>query len=420
VTTENALEGVRVLELTHAWAGPYCGMMLGDMGAEVLKIESPRQESEARGGYPYANGESVIFMMLHRNKKSVTLDLKTPAGKEIFFDLVRSADILIQNFRPGVMKKLGLTYADLKEINPALVYASLSGYGNTGPKAGMAGVNMIALAESGLASTTISEGSPPVPLGYALCDVVGSMWASHGILSAYVRRLKTGKGQEVDMSLLEAGISLMFSPVAMNDHVKGDWGKNVRRNDANAPAGFFKSADGSYVAIFGSYPALWERFVNAMDLQHLAADPRFASREKRTANSAALHAILGEIILTKDTKHWVAVLGKAGVPVAPVNTPGQMVNDDQVVAREMIVEQDHPIAGKIRVVGVPVKLSETPGKVRTPAPLLGEHTEQVLRKLGYGERLGELEQAGVISTSNRRTEKPRLSPDPKKQPAAIG
>ncbi|MGZ5702238.1 MAG: CaiB/BaiF CoA transferase family protein, partial [Burkholderiales bacterium] len=204
--TAGALEGVRVLELTHAWAGPYCAMMLGDMGAEVIKIENPRQKTEARGGYPYVANESVIFMMLHRNKKSVTLDLKTSTGREIFLDLVKTADVVIQNFRPGLMKKLRLTYEDLKKINPAIVYASLSGYGNTGPKADWPGVNMIALAECGLAATTISGDNPPVPLGYALCDVVASMWASHGILSAYIRRLKIGKGQEVDMSLLEAGL----------------------------------------------------------------------------------------------------------------------------------------------------------------------------------------------------------------------
>lgn len=390
------MDGVRVLELTHAWAGPYCGMMLADMGAEVLKIESPRQEPEARGGYPYANGESVIFMMLHRNKKSVTLDLKNPEGKAIFLDLVRSADILIQNFRPGVMKKLGLTYADLKPHNPGLVYASLSGYGNTGPKAKLPGVNMIALAESGLAATTIIGERPPVPLGYALCDVVASMWTSHGVLSAYVRRLKTGEGQEVDMSLLEAGLSLMFSPVAMNDHVRGDWQKKVGRSDGNAPAGFFKSADGSYVAIFASYPALWDRFIKAMSLEHLDADPRFATRDQRTSNAAALHAIVGDIVRTKDTAHWVKLLTDAGVPASPVNTAGQMIADDQVVARDMIVEQEHPTAGKIRVVGVPVKLSETPGRVRTPAPLLGEHTAEVLGSLGYGDRLDSLKQAGVI------------------------
>ena len=394
--TAGALEGVRVLELTHAWAGPYCGMMLGDMGAEVLKIESPRQEPEARGGYPYANGESVIFMMLHRNKKSVTLDLKSPQGKEIFLDLVRSADILIQNFRPGTMKKLGLTYPELKTHNPGLVYASLSGYGNSGPKSAFPGVNMIALAESGLAATTIADGRAPVPLGYALCDVVGSMWASHGILSDYVRRLKTGQGQEVDMSLLEAGISLMFSPVAMTDHVKGDFTKNVGRSDGNAPAGFFKSADGSYVAIFASYPALWERFIKAMKLEHLAKEPRFATRDQRTSNSQALHAILADIIVTRDTAHWVDLLVRAGVPAAPVNTARQMMGDEQVQARHMIVEQDHPVAGKIHVVGVPVKLSDTPGGVRTPAPLLGEHTEEILAGLGYGERLAELKRAGVI------------------------
>lgn len=396
MTSLGPLDGVRVLELTHAWAGPYCGMMLADMGAEVLKIESPRQEPEARGGYPYANGESVIFMMLHRNKKSVTLDLKSREGKKIFLDLVRSSDILIQNFRPGVMKKLGLTYADLKPHNPALVYASISGYGNTGPKAGLPGVNMIALAECGLASTTVTEDRPPVPLGNALCDVVASMWTSHGVLAAYVRRLKTGQGQEVDMSLLEAGLSLMFSPVAMNDHVRGNWLKKVGRNDGNAPAGFFKSADGTYVAIFGSYPALWDRFVKAMGLEHLNNDPRFATREQRTSNSAALHAVLGDIIRTKDTPHWVALLTKAGVPVAPVNTPSQMTENEQVAAREMIVEQEHPTAGKIRVVGVPVKLSDTPGRVRTPAPQLGQHTAEVLGKLGYGEEIQQLKQAGVI------------------------
>jgi crotonobetainyl-CoA:carnitine CoA-transferase CaiB-like acyl-CoA transferase len=394
--TTGPLEGVRVIELTHAWAGPYCAMMLGDMGAEVIKLESPRQEPEARGGYPYVNGESVIFMMLHRNKKSVTLDLKRPEGKEIFLDLVRSADILIQNFRPGTMEKLGIAYSDLKEINPALIYASLSGFGNTGPKAGLPGVNMIALASSGLAATTIVDNRPPVPLGSALCDVVASMWASHGILSAYVRRLKTGKGQEVDMSLLEAGISLMFSPVAMHDHARGEGAKQTSRNDGNAPSGFFKTSDGTYVTVFASYPALWDRFVDAMGLQHLAEEPRFATREQRTANAQDLHEILAGVFLTNTTDHWVRLLVEAGVPASPVNTVAQMVADEQVIARNMIVQQEHPTAGAIRVVGVPVKLSDTPGSVRTPAPLLGEHTEEILASLGHGDRFESLKRSGVV------------------------
>ena len=312
--TTGALEGVRVIELTHAWAGPYCGMMLGDMGAEVIKIENPRQKTEARGGYPYVGNESVLFMMLHRNKKSVTLDLKNPASKKVFFDLVRSADVLIQNFRPGLMKKLGLTYDTLKEINPALVYASLSGYGNTGPKANDPGVNMIALAESGLAATTIDGDRPPVPMGYALCDVVASMWASTGILSAYVQRLKTGKGQEVDMSLVEAGISLMTSPVAQHFHVKGDWIAQTGRNDSNAPSGFFLCADGTYLTVFASYPALWERFMEVMDLKHLAADPRFATRDARTVNAHALHDIIARIYATKPTAYWVEKSSSSSSP----------------------------------------------------------------------------------------------------------
>jgi len=391
-----ALEGVRVIELTHAWAGPYCGMMLADMGAEVIKIESPRQKTEARGGYPYVANESVIFMMLHRNKKSVTLDLKSEQGKEIFFDLVRTADVVIQNFRPGLMKKMGLTYEKLREIKPELVYASLSGYGNTGPKADFPGVNMIALAESGLAATTIDGENPPVPLGYALCDVVASMWASHGILSAYIRRLKTGRGQEVDMSLLEAGISLMVSPVAQHFHVKGDWVAQTGRNDSNAPSGFFKCSDGYYLTVFASYPALWDRFVEVMNLRHLTQDSRFATRDARTVNAQALHDIIAPMYAEKPVDYWVDLLVNAGVPAAPVNTVGRVVEDKQVIAREMIVKQMHPKAGEINLVGVPVKLSETPGSIRTPAPLLGEHTDEVIGGLGHGDRLKELRVNGVI------------------------
>ena len=394
--TEGALDGVRVIELTHAWAGPYCAMMLGDMGAEVIKIENPKQKTEARGGFPHVANESVIFMMLHRNKKSVTLDLKNPQGKKIFLELVKTADILIQNFRPGLMKKLGLTYDELKLINPALVYASLSGYGNTGPKTSYPGVNMIALAESGLAATTIIDDLPPVPMGYALCDVVASMWASHGIQSAYIRRLKTGRGQHVDMSLLEAGLSLMVSPVAQHFHVKGDWVAQTGRNDSNAPSGFFKCSDGQYLTVFASYPALWDRFVEVMDLKHLPADLRFSTRDARTLNAEALHDLIAPIYATKSCDHWVDLLVKAGVPAAPVNTVGRMIEDPQVIAREMIVKQQHPTAGEISVIGVPVKLSETPGSVRTPAPLLGQHTVEILGALGYGAQIEALKKDGVV------------------------
>jgi crotonobetainyl-CoA:carnitine CoA-transferase CaiB-like acyl-CoA transferase len=233
-------------------------------------------------------------------------------------------------------------------------------------------------------------------MGYALCDVVASMWASHGILSAYIRRLKTGKGQEVDMSLVEAGISLMTSPIAQHLHVKGDWVAQTGRNDSNAPSGFFLCADGTYLTVFASYPALWDRFVAVMDLKHLADDPRFATRDARTVNAHAMHEIIAKIYATKPTAYWVDLLVKGGIPACPVNTVGQMIADPQVIAREMIVEQQHPTAGRISVVGVPVKLSETPGSVRTPAPLLGEHTAEIVGGLGYRDRLDELKKAGVI------------------------
>jgi len=388
------LSGMRVIELTHAWAGPYCGMMLGDLGAEVIKIENPRQEPEARGGYPYIGGESVIFMMLHRNKKSVTLDLKSEDGRAIFLDLIKDADAIIQNFRPGVMEKLGLTYERMKKVNPALIYATLSGYGSSGPKAGLAGVNMIALAESGLASTTIHDGSPPVPLGYALCDIVAAMWTSHAILAAYVHRMKTGEGQQIDMSLLEAGISLMYSPLAMNDHAGGNW-QRTSRTDGNAPSGFFQGGDGAWFTVFASYPALWDRFVGVVKVG-LENDPRFSTRDKRTSSAVELHKVIGDEFRKESADFWVERFQKAGVPAAKVNSVREVAEDAHVNARHMVVEQEHPTAGALRLFGVPAKFSETPGEIRTPSPSLGQHTLEVLDRLGYGARAEDLRSKGVV------------------------
>jgi crotonobetainyl-CoA:carnitine CoA-transferase CaiB-like acyl-CoA transferase len=309
---------------------------------------------------------------------------------------VRSSDILIQNFRPGVMQKFGFTFEALHKINPRLVYASLSGFGATGPKADLPGVNMIALAMSGLAATTMTDGRPPSPLGFALCDVVASMWAAYGILAAYSWRLKTGRGQEVDTSLIEAGISLMVSPVAQYFHANSDALASNSRNDGNAPSGFFKCADGMYIAIFASYPALWDRFVAAMGLQHLAESSKFKTRDQRTKNAAELHKMLVDIFKEADANTWVERLVGAGIPASVVNDVGRMIKDEQVMARQMIVEQDHPTAGKLHLVGLPVKLSETPGAIASPAPSLGENTEELLRDLGHGDEIGALRNANVI------------------------
>lgn len=389
------LSGMRVIELTHAWAGPLCGMMLADMGAEVVKVEAPDQTSEARGGFPYEHGESVIFMMTHRNKKSITLDLKSERGRKVFLDLVRNSDVLIQNLRPGVLKRLHLDYEDLKAVNPALIFTSVSGYGPVGPDAGRAGVDQVAIATSGLAATTMADAtSPPVALGTPVCDFVAAMWACHGTLCAYVWRQHSGLGQRVEASLLEAGLGLMIAPTAMHFHTPGYTGL---KKSMNGPSEFLLCADGRFVSLFASYPALWDRFVDAMQTPELTDEPLFATREGRTAHAPRLRAILRRHFAMHESAHWVSLLRRAGVPAAVVNTIGDALQDPQVAATGMLQDTEHPTAGRVRVLGVPVKLSATPGTVRTAAPLLGADTDEVLRTLGMSEaEVANLREASVI------------------------
>lgn len=403
------LAGMRVLEMTHAWAGPICGMMLADMGAEVIKVESPSQSMEARGGSPYAGGESVIFMMTHRNKKSVTIDVKSAAGRAVFLKLVRTADVLVQNMRPGSLKNLGLGYDDLKAVNPRLIYTSLSGYGHKGPDAHRAGVDQIAIAVAGLAATTMADASDtPVSLGAPVCDYMAAMWACHGTLSAYIARAGTGMGQEVDTSLVEAGLSLMISPLAMHFHIPGYSGY---ANSMNGASEFIRAGDNRYVSFFASYPALWERFVKALQQKELSEDERFQTRDLRTKNYEKLRTLLTSIFQQRPASHWVKVLNEAGVPVSLVNTMDEALRDPQVVALGMVQEQEHPSAGKIHVLGVPVTLSKTPGGVRTAAPLLGQHTEEVLASLGLSaEDLEGLRNLSVIGPRSRHQAELRKAP----------
>lgn len=390
------LQGMKVIELTHAWAGPLCGMMLADMGAEVIKLEAPDQDTESRGGSPYAAGESVIFMMTHRNKKSVTINLKDLRGYELFLDLIRDADVLLQNMRPGTMDRLKLGYKDLKEINPRLIYTSVSGFGKQGPDAGLAGVDQIAVAVSGLAATTmVNATAVPGTIGVPVCDITAAMWACHGTLCAYIWQQKTGRGQQVDTSLLEAGLSLMINPTAQLFHKPGYTGLKTAYNGASE---FLLASDNKYVSIFASYPALWDKFVKALNIESLEKDPRFTTRELRTTNAKQLYETLASIFATKPSAYWVSLLRKAGVPASMVNTIGEALDDPQVKATGMLHEQEHPTAGLIRMLGVPVKLSVTPGRIRTPAPLLGANTAEVLGELSVVEgKLDELRSASVIS-----------------------
>lgn len=389
------LTGMRVLELTHAWAGPLCGMMLADMGAEVIKIESPAQKPEARGGFPYAAGESVIFMMTNRNKKSVAIDIKNERGRQTFLNLIRTADVLIQNMRPGALDRLGLSYEDVKTVNPRLIYTSLSGYGHTGPDARRAGVDQVAIAATGLAATTMAHASDtPVALGAPICDYVAAMWACHGTLCAYLARGKSGLGQKVDASLLGAGLSLMIGPTAMFFHTPGYTGYQTW---INGPSEFVRAGDGRFVSVFASYPALWERLVRVLPDEGLGLDPLFTTREQRTKNVVALREALNRIFAREPANYWVELLSSAGVPVSLVRTIGEVLEDPQVIALEMIQECEHPTAGTLRVLGVPVRLSDTPGNVRQPAPLLGEHTDAVLVQAGISpNELSELREDDIV------------------------
>jgi crotonobetainyl-CoA:carnitine CoA-transferase CaiB-like acyl-CoA transferase len=383
VETVLPLQGVRVVELTHAWAGPLCGMMLADMGAEVIKVESPTQPPEARGGFPYAAGESVIFMMTHRNKKSATIDLKSKKGMAAFRRLIETADILIQNMRPGTMEKLGCSFEDLRKINPRLIYTSVSGFGPTGPDARRAGVDQAAIAMSGLAATTMADPmTKPIALGTPICDYVGAMWACHGTLCAYIARQHTGRGQKVDSSLLGAGVSLMIGPTAMNFHTPGYTGL---KTSMNGPSEFFLASDQRWVAVFASYPALWDRFVEIMDVPGLAEDERFTTRQGRTANARQLADTLAPVFAGKTCREWVALLEKAGVPAAAVNKIGETFEEPQVKALDLLQTVEHPTAGPIRVIATPVLLSDTPASVRTAAPLLGQDTDAVLKSLSFSQ-----------------------------------
>jgi CoA:oxalate CoA-transferase len=370
-------------------------MMLADMGAEVIKIEPPTQKPEARGGFPYLNGESAIFMMTNRNKKSVTLDVKDPRGRAVFLELVKTADVLVQNMRPGALKRLALSYDDLKAVNPRLIYTSVSGYGRKGPHANRAGVDQVAIAATGLAATTMADAvDTPVAVGAPVCDYMAAMWACHGTLCAFIARGVTGEGQQVDTSLLEAGISLMVGPVAMHFHNPGYTGYQTW---INGPSEFLLAKDDRYVSVFASYPALWKRLVEALQDADLAANPLYQTRELRTKNVKSLRSDLRRIFATQTSYHWVKLLGDAGVPCSLVNTIGEALNNPQVVALDMLQQQQHPTAGRLHVLSVPVTLSETPGGVRTPAPLLGEHTDEVLDALNLGENeLRMLRKASVI------------------------
>ena len=393
------LTGVQVIDVTQIMAGPFCTMLLGDMGADVIKIEKPDGGDDVRrSGPPFVAGESATFLNIGRNKRSVVIDMKRPEGTEIVRNMARDADILVQNLRPGRLEGFGLGYENVRAVNPAIVYATITGFGRTGPYKDKPGFDLMAQGYSGIMGVTGHPGQPPVKVSVPITDLNAGLFTAYGILAAYVNRLKTGKGQHVDSSLMEAGVAYTIWESAIYFTSGRLPGPNGSAHQISAPYQALPTSDG-YITVGGANQRNWERLCRAIGRAELITDPRFEVNAGRMANRPALEATLGETLKTQPMAHWLSILEAAGVPCGPIYDISQVYADPQVIARDMVVEVEHPTAGTIRNVGIPVKFSETPGNIRRPPPRFGEHTEEVLTEFGYttGE-IDSLRDRGIVKT----------------------
>ncbi len=378
-----ALHGLRVVDLTENLAGPYCTMILADMGADVVKVERPGVGDESRRFPPFVDGESVGYLTLHRGKRSVVLDLKDPRGREAFARLVAWADVLVEAFRPGTLDRLGLGPARLRATHPRLIVCSLSGFGQTGPYRERGGYDLIAQAMGGLMSVTGEPGRPPAKCGLPVTDLGCGMWAAIGILAALVTRQTTGEGQWVDTSLFEVPLgwgSWHAARYLATGEVVGPLGS---AHPSSAPYQAFQGADARWFVLAAGVQHLWERLCKIVDRPDLAADARFRTNADRVVHAKVIAVELEAAFRRRPAAEWLAACETEGIPAGPVNRLDEAFTDPQTRARDMVLEVDHPTVGCHRVLGLPVKLSATPAAVRGPAPLLGQHTEEVLRELGY-------------------------------------
>jgi len=379
------LEGVRVLDLTSVMAGPYCSMLLGDMGADVIKIESFPDGDTSRGFVPQIRGESYCFTVLNRNKRSLAIDMKSAKGRDIVQQLAKRADIITENFRPGVVKKLGLDYESLRSANPGLVYASMSGFGQTGPYAGRGGYDIIAQGMSGIMMMTGEPGGRPAKVGIAMNDIASGVTALYAILGAYISRLRSGQGQYVETSLLEAGLAWSqweFGAFFGAGELPAAMGTRHRRA---APYQAYRTSDG-YVTVGANNEKLWRAFCEQVCASpHWLSDPRYASNALRVQHADALQADIEAVFTSHPTAHWVEALDAAAVPGGPVYSYQQVFDDPHVKARAMVVEMEHPIMGTIKTFGSPVKSSGELVSIRRAAPWLGQHSEEIVRSLGIAE-----------------------------------
>jgi formyl-CoA transferase/CoA:oxalate CoA-transferase len=375
------LEGVIVLDLSHALAGPHCSTLLADFGAQVIKLETPGAGDIARAwGVPLPGGENSYFVGLHRNKQGVSIDLKTDEGKALFFRLAEKADVLLENFRPGALEKLGLGYEAVSARNPGIVFCSVSGFGQDGPYRDRAALDLIVQAESGMISVTGEPGSHGSRCGVSVADLTAGMYAAFGILLALRVKERTGEGQRVDVSMLEGQMSLlnvMISAYLADGEIPQPMGTAYK---ALLPYQTFRTQTRDIALAVGSQK-LWKIFCPLIGRPDLADDPRFATNAQRIRHRGKLIDIIQQVLLTRSYEQWEATFLEAGVPVGAINNVAQLLEHPQVKARGAMVDMDHPRAGPVKMVGVPVRLSRTPGAVRTPSPSLGEHSAQTLRSL---------------------------------------
>jgi len=385
------LDGIKVLDLSRVLAGPWCAQMLGDLGAEVIKVERPEAGDDTRHwGPPYLHTDdgtkteqASYYNCCNRNKRSITIDMASPQGQALIVELAKDADILVENFKVGGLKAYGLDYESLRKINPRLIYCSVTGFGQTGPYAPRAGYDLIAQGMSGIMSLTgEGPGRPPVKVGVPIGDVTAGILASTGVLAAYIERLRTGEGQYVDTSLYEASLVHTYWQVAMAFATGESAGPMGSAHPVAAPYQAIPTQDG-WINIGAVSQATWVGMTRVLQLEHLLEDERFASNRERMANRDLLIAIISEAMRSNTTDYWVEKFEQAGVPAGPVRKIKDMLEDPQTLARDMVIEVDHPVAGPVQALGLPIKFSHGNGVTRRGAPQYGEHTAEVLQELGY-------------------------------------
>lgn len=391
------LSGLKVLDLSQIMAGPYCTMVLADLGAEVIKVEKAGKGDDSREMGPYVNGESASFAHINRNKQGIVLNLKDPQGREVLYDLARWADVVVENFRVGVTKSLGVDYDTLSKINPRIVYCSISGYGQTGPYAQKGGFDLVAQGLTGMMTMTGEVDGRPLKAGIAIYDIGAGITAAYAILAAYIHQMKTGEGQHIDISLAECGLPWFIWEAAAyftNGTVPKATGS---RHRVSAPYQAFRTGEG-YIVIGAANQRSWERLcTDVIGRSELIGDPRFATNSDRLTHIAELEPLLEAEFAKADAATWIARCEASGVPCGPINDFSQAMQDPHFLARDMIEEVEHPKLGRMKMVGIPTKFSKTPGAVRTAAPTFGQDTDAVLRRLGLSQdRIAELRSRGVV------------------------